>query len=134
MADLGIKRSYLKAVEQFWPGAVTVVVPFSTPGGSYLRLGKPDIAVRIVENKKLAKLLNLTGALLTSSANEPDKDPASNVQEAEIYFGPSVDFYVDGGNLKDREPSTIIRMVDDAIEVIREGAVKIDEKTGRIAK
>jgi len=39
----------------------------------------------------------------------------------------NVDFYVDGGDLSGREPSTVIRVVDDAIEVLREGAVKIDE-------
>ena len=39
---------------------------------------------------------------------------------------------LDGGDLSSREPSTIIRIVDDAIEVIREGAVKIDENGRRI--
>lgn len=134
LVDLGIKRAYLKAVEQFWPGAVSVVVPFSDTEGSYLRLGKPDIAVRLPKNKDLQMLLSKTGALLTTSANATGEEPAKSVQEAEVYFGADVDFYVDGGKLKDQKPSTIIKMIDDAIEVVREGAVNIDEKTGKIVK
>jgi tRNA A37 threonylcarbamoyladenosine synthetase subunit TsaC/SUA5/YrdC len=47
------------------------------------------------------------------------------LEQAKDYFGTDVDFYVDGGDLSDRQPSTIIKIVDDAIKIIREGAVKI---------
>jgi L-threonylcarbamoyladenylate synthase len=130
--ELGIKRAYLKAVEQFWPGGISVIVPFSAAQGNYLRRGKPDIAVRIPADLKIQSLLEKTGALLTSSANKSGQPSSNTIAEAKKYFGAKVDFYVDGGDLTSREPSTIIRMIDDAIEVIREGAVKIDEETGRI--
>lgn len=134
LTELGIKRAYMKAVEQFWPGPVSIVIPFSTPEGGYLRQGKFDIAVRIPDDKALRGLLAKTGPLLTSSANLQDKTPAATIAEAKKYFKDDVDFYVDGGDLSDRLPSTIIRMIDDAIEVLREGAVKIDEETGRISR
>jgi tRNA A37 threonylcarbamoyladenosine synthetase subunit TsaC/SUA5/YrdC len=54
--------------------------------------------------------------------------------EAQQYFNGQVDFYVDGGDLSKRAPSTIIRIVDDAIEVIRSGAVTINPVTGEIKK
>jgi L-threonylcarbamoyladenylate synthase len=120
------------AVEQFWPGGISVIVPFSAAQGNYLRRGKPDIAVRIPADLKIQSLLEKTGALLTSSANKSGQPSSNTIAEAKKYFGAKVDFYVDGGDLSGREPSTIIRMIDDAIEVIREGAVKIDEETGRI--
>jgi len=41
---------------------------------------------------------------------------------------------VDGGDFSNRPPSTVIRIVDDAVEVLRSGAVTIDETTGRIIK
>jgi tRNA A37 threonylcarbamoyladenosine synthetase subunit TsaC/SUA5/YrdC len=53
------------------------------------------------------------------------------VREAEAYFGKAVDFYVDGGDLSGHLPSTILKIVDDAVEVVREGAVKIDD-SGRM--
>lgn len=124
---LGIKHRYLKAVEQFWPGAVSVVIPVSNPALAYLHQGKMSLAVRIPDNANLRQLLQSTGPLLTSSANPPGGRPAADIQQARDYFGDQVDFYADGGDLSDRQPSTVVRIVDDAIEVLRQGAVHIDD-------
>lgn len=127
LVELGLKRRYLKAVEDYWPGAVSVVIPDSNPATSYLRQGVSGLAVRIVADKKLIKLLEKTGALLTSSANDPGEKPADTIEEAMKYFGDKIDFYVDGGNRSKQKPSTLIRIVDDAIEVLRPGAVEIKD-------
>lgn len=125
--DLGISARYLKAVEQFWPNPISVVVA-SAPGLAYLDKSLMSLAVRIPKDKELVDLLQKTRALLTTSANQPGEPPANTIQEAQKYFGNSVDFYVDGGDLSGHQPSTVIRVIDDAIEIIREGAVKINEK------
>ncbi len=125
LAGLGLKKRYLTAVQQYWPGAVSVVIPSGDPKTEYLRQGADGLAVRVVADEKLAKLLRETGPLMTSSANQPGKKPADTIEEAMAYFGKQVDFYVDAGNLSKRKPSTLIRIVDDAVEVLREGAVKI---------
>jgi L-threonylcarbamoyladenylate synthase len=131
LETLGLKRRYLKAVEQFWPGAVSVVIPAADPALSYLHQGQQTLAVRIPDRAELCQLLAQTGPLLTSSANQPGKPPATTIQQARAYFDDQgnqagqVDFYVDGGDLSDHQPSTIIRLVDDAIEILRPGAVKI---------
>lgn len=130
LAELGIKRRYLTAVEQFWPGAVSVETPHHI---TYLHQGTGRQAIRIPDNKALLKLLEQTGPLQTSSANQPGEPPANTIAEADKYFGNDVDFYVDGGDLSANLPSTIIRVIDDAIEVVRKGAVTIDE-TGRITR
>jgi len=124
LADLGIPMRYLKPVAQYWPGPISVVVP-SVPALSYLDMGIGTLAVRIPSNAALAHLLQATGPLITSSANPPGLAPAQNIQQAIEYFGDRVDFYVDGGTLSG-PPSTVIRIVDDAVEVLREGAVRID--------
>ncbi len=123
LVDLGIKERYLKAVQQFWPGAVSVEIPHSL---SYLHQGTFRQAFRIPKDEGVQQLLQQTGPLLTSSANHPGKPEAKSIADAKRYFSDKLDFYVDGGDLSDRAPSTIIRIVDDAIEIIREGAVKIE--------
>lgn len=127
LVEIGIKRRYLTAVEQFWPGAISVIVPCADQALTYLHRGKMSLAVRIPDQKEFRSLLEKTGALLTSSANHPGQPPAVTVSRAREYFGDEVDFYIDGGDLSGREPSTIVRIVDDAIEILREGAVKINE-------
>lgn len=126
LVELGLKARYLKAVEQYWPGAVSVIVPCG-PELEYLHEGKFSLAVRIPDEPLLRELLGSTGPLLTSSANLPGEPTAVNLREAQTYFDDDVDFYVDAGDMSDRKPSTIIRVVDDAIEVLREGSVHIPE-------
>lgn len=131
LVELGLKARYLKAVESYWPNSITIIIPtgFDLP---HLHQGKGALAVRIPKSSDFTKLLEKTGPLLTSSANHPGEKPANTIQEAKQYFGDQVDFYVDGGDLSDRQASTIIRVVDDAVEVLRKGAVTIDETTGEI--
>lgn len=131
LIELGLKERYLKPVAHFWPGAVSVVVPTGFHL-DYLHQGKQSLAVRVTADETLQRLLKQTGPLVTSSANLPGEPPANTIKEAKSYFGEAVDFYVEGGDLSQREASTIIRMVDDAVEVLREGAVTISESTGRI--
>lgn len=132
LIDLGIKARYLKAVEQFWPGSVSVIIP--SRDLEYIHVGLQGIAVRIPEHRQLNELLQKTGPLLTSSANQPGEPPANTIAEAQKYFEDNVDFYTDGGDLFGHKPSTVIRIIDDAVEVVRQGAVTIDEATGRIVK
>ncbi len=125
LQSLGIKRRYLKAVEQFWPGPISVVIPVSDPGLEYLHCSKQSLAVRLPEPPSLKAILKQTGPLLTSSANLPGQPPAQNLAEAKAYFDNNIDFYEDGGDLSGRQPSTVIQIVDDAIEVLRQGAGKV---------
>ena len=126
LVELGIPRRYLVAVEQYWPGAISIVIPMGLKL-NYLHQGKGSLAIRIPGDGTFQELLDLTGPLMTSSANMPGKKPATTIEEARQYFGDAVDLYIDGGDLSGREPSTIIKIIDDAVEVIRQGAVKIKE-------
>jgi L-threonylcarbamoyladenylate synthase len=125
LEGLGLKRRYLTAVEQFWPDAVSVIIPAADPALAYLHRGKMSLAVRIPKDQELQKLLAQTGPLVTSSANDPGEPTAATIDAAKKYFGDRIDFYIDGGDLSNRQPSTVIRIVDDAIEVLRAGAVKV---------
>lgn len=124
LVNLGIKRRYLKAVEHLWPNPLSIIIPTGDKL-DYLHLGKKTLAVRIPKNKKLLSFLKKTGPLITTSANSPGQKPAENIEQAKKYFGDKVDFYVDGGEIKNNVPSTIIRVIDDEIDVVRQGAYKV---------
>lgn len=126
LVDLGIPRRYLTAVEHYWPNPISVVLP-STPPLDYLDQGVKTLAVRIPADDEFRKLLELTGPLMSSSANLPGEPESTIIQQAEQYFGDKVDLYVDGGT-RAGNPSTVIRVIDDAVEVLRQGAVRINEK------
>lgn len=126
LVELGLKRRYIKPIEHLWPNPISVIIP-SEIQHRYLDLGAGTLAVRVISDKKLAEVLKRTGPLLTSSANLPGQKPATNIDEARKYFGDKVDEYFDGGDLSNRKPSTIVRVVDDAVEVLRQGSVEVAE-------
>lgn len=124
LVRLGFKRRYVKAVEQFWPGPVSVIVP-APPELAYLHLGRGSLPVRLPAGNELGKLLQAVGPLMTTSANRPGEPMANTIEEAREIYGDKVAIYVDGGDLSGRLPSTIIRVIDDAIEVLRQAASPI---------
>ncbi len=132
LVELGVKRRYLKAVEHLWPNSLSIIIP-TVDELEYLHLGLDSLALRVTDDPIFQAILQRSGPLVTSSANQPGEPPAVSVEQAYDYFGDSVDFYVDGGDRSDRTPSTIIRIVDDAIEILRPGAVEISE-TGRLSR
>ena len=120
LVSIGLKKRYLKAVEEYWPGPVSVVIPCSNVVNN-LDLGTHYMGVRIPDHQELLKLLDETGPLVTSSANMTGETPVNNIELAESAFGDKLDFYVDGGDYSNKEPSALIQIVDDAVEVIRPG-------------
>lgn len=124
--ELSVSSASLDKVTQWWPGPLSIVLAVGDEF-AYLHQGVGDIAMRVASSKDLRRVLEKTGPLLTSSANQPGEPGAVMIQQAWDYFHDSVDFYVDGGDLDGRAPSTIIRIKDDGeIEIIRDGAVKLD--------
>lgn len=105
-----INKEEAKILEKFWPGKVSII------------LG--DIAFRLPKKKSLLVILNKIGPLVAPSANREGEKPAESIKEAKAYFGNQVDFYLSGGILKS-EPSTLIRIKDGKIEVLRQGQIVI---------
>ena len=111
-------------MKKFWPGKVSIIFDIKS---ELLYLDKGlGLAVRFPNDENILKFLRQTGPLATSSANVQGQPPAKNINEAKNYFNKEVDFYEDGGELNS-EPSTLVRIVGDKIEIIRQGAVKIKE-------
>ncbi|HSE29376.1 MAG TPA: L-threonylcarbamoyladenylate synthase [Candidatus Saccharimonadales bacterium] len=122
LRDLGLLESDLIKAAKFWPNPISIVLK---PGANlaYLSQGLPDLPFRVVANTKTSEFLQKTGALATTSANAPGEPAAENLQQAVDYFGDAVDFYVDGGEISNALPSTIIGFDGENVKIYREGAV-----------
>lgn len=125
LIKLGVPATHIEKVKKWWPNPLSV----ETPLGDNLRYLHQDTGrqgFRVVKDESVRSILEKTGPLVTSSANHPGKPGSVTVSEAIDYFDDRVDFYLDGGDLSGRAPSTLIKITDDnKIEVIREGAFKI---------
>ena len=124
---LGLDEEQLRAVAAYWPAPLSIVIE-ADGVPKYLHQGIGSLAARVPANEPLRALLAQTGPLITSSANHPGMPPATNLAEAQNYFGDRVDFYVDGGDLSEAAPSTVVRINGGKIEILRQGAAKIEEQ------
>lgn len=124
LIDLGVSEQILDSVSHFWPGAVSIVIDVDK-NLDYLSQDVGSVAFRVVADTKTKQLLELTGPLVTSSANQPGQPTSKNISEAISYFDNTVDFYFDVGTIASHNPSTIIKIDNDQITILRDGAVKI---------
>lgn len=106
-------------LSSYWPGAYSIVLPTIDEEFEFLSRGTDTIAFRVPDNEELRELLRETGPLVAPSANTEGNPPSTSIEMAQKYFFEEVDFYLDGGEV-DGEASTLIRMNEDGVEVLRD--------------
>jgi len=128
LVALGLDSALLDRAAHLWPNPISVIIPAS-PELAYLHLGMESLAVRVPLDDDVHELLTRTGPLITSSANLAGQPPANTLAEAQNYFGDTVDFYVDGGDLSGGLPSTLTKLLPDGtLEVLRQGNITVQNK------
>lgn len=122
---LSIDDDQVAKAQKYWPGGLSFVC--EAPGApKWLHKGLKSLAVRMPDYPQLLDLIDRVGPIISTSANPTGQKPAVNMQEAQDYFGNSLDFYMDAGNISGA-PSTIARLKNGKLEVIRVGSLKIKE-------
>lgn len=109
-----------------WPAKLSVILPVKDDNFYYLHRSTQALAFRIPDKKDLVDLIEMTGPLISTSANPEGQRPAETIKEAKEYFGEKMDRYVDGGRLKSK-PSTLAKIEEGKVKVLREGVVKIKD-------
>jgi L-threonylcarbamoyladenylate synthase len=90
--------------------------------------GLPTVGVRVPNCDVALRLIELSGGLLVgTSANLSGMKACTSALDAAHQIGEKVDLILDGGETTLKMESTIVRMVDDKIELLRRGAVSETE-------
>lgn len=116
-------------LRQFWPGALTVVLPINPELDFSVGNTPGTIALRAPQHSELLELLRIHGPLAVTSANLTGQPPCQSVSEAINCFGDGVSVYLNAGSDSGtgHEPSTIVdatKLVDGgAVSIIRQGAI-----------
>ena len=111
-------------LDEFWPGALTVILPANRNLPEFLRGPGNTIAVRHSPSKFVDELLGiLKKPLIGTSANLSGQPSCQTADEAHRQLGPSVDFWLDGGMTKGGMPSTMLDATEPNFRIIREGAI-----------
>jgi len=113
-------------VEAFWPGGLTVVCHQQPSLAWDLGDTRGTVAVRMPLHPVAIELLTAIGPMAVSSANVSGQPPATSVAEAQDQLGDAVAVYLDGGP-SEALPSTIVDLTGDRPQVLREGAISLDQ-------
>lgn len=112
-------------VREFWPGPLTVAVPAREDLPSEARAEDDTVGIRVPNHSVTLAILERGGggALAVTSANKSGEPPACTAAEIEAQLGGAVDLILDGGIAPCGLPSTVVRVRDATITIIREGAI-----------
>jgi L-threonylcarbamoyladenylate synthase len=119
-----------KISKKFMPGMITMILKQKPNQISkikpslLLNKGKKNLGLRIPDHAFCLKLLSEFGGIIAaSSANESFKDPAIDFASAKKYFAGKVDLIIDGGICSHKIASTILKIENDKIKIVREGLI-----------
>jgi L-threonylcarbamoyladenylate synthase len=111
---------------QWWPGPLTLVFGFSPQRNRPAWLvDREEVAVRIPHNDFLLALMEQTGVLVVTSANQHGSATPPTGQEALSTLAPHASLLIDGG-LLEGAPSTLVNVRSPMASVEREGAISSD--------
>jgi L-threonylcarbamoyladenylate synthase len=113
-------------IDEFWPGALTIVCRSSPTLVWDLGETKGTVAVRMPLHQVALDLLKRTGPLAVSSANASGRPAATTVDEAMDQLGDAVAVYLDGGPCADDVPSTIVDLTGSVPRLLRQGVITVE--------
>ena len=104
-----------RLMDFFWPGALAIVFTAKNSDGICIRL--PDNAIA----RDLIRMAQVP--VVTTSANISGQPPATDAQQVLMDMKGRIHVILDGGSTRLRSPSTIIRVNNGAVEVLRHGVI-----------
>jgi len=118
-----------KLAGRYWPGALTIVAPLRKGTGlsALLDQGSGFLGVRVPGSEVCVELAAKVGGAITgTSANLSGQPSCRTAAQVLAALDGRIQLIVDGGKLSSKE-STVVKVVDDGVEVLREGSVRIQE-------
>ena len=115
-----------KIIEEFWPGALTVILKITDEKlKKSLSIGE-KIAIRIPNSGCILELLKRVDLLVGTSANISGEKSFSDPQKCSTELD-SFEIFIDGGMIDSKGESTIVEVVNGEIKILREGVISKEE-------
>ena len=108
-------------INKYWPGKLTILFKKNNEINNLVTSGSELVGIRFPDNKALIELMNkLNKPLISTSCNISSKDVITSIDMLEEDISKYVSYVYDGGVLGDTS-STIVKVIDNKIEILREG-------------
>ena len=115
-------------INKYFPGNLTIIFNKKDNVSDILTANNKTVGVRIPNHEIALKILSsYSYPLAVTSANISGNTTNTEIKDFIDDFKDKVDIIIDGGKLN-TIPSTIVRVEEDKIKVLREGNLKTDSK------
>ncbi|MBP3707050.1 MAG: threonylcarbamoyl-AMP synthase [Clostridia bacterium] len=112
-------------IDTYMPGPITLILEKKEDFGKSFTLSNNTIGIRIPDNEIAQAILKrLDYPIIAPSANISGKESGVDANEIKEDFYNTVDIIIDGGRIENAEASTIIKVENEQIVVLRQGKVK----------
>lgn len=128
-----LSPSARRLAHRCWPGPITLVLRGDHADGRAVQfpplvrqavLPAGTIGLRVPDHRYILHALRLLpGPLVLSSANRSGKTDAVSAEEVVDALGSDVDLVLSDGRAKYARPSTVVRVVDNRLAVLRQGVM-----------
>lgn len=116
-----------KIMKKYFPGPMTIVLDKKDIVPDEVTAKGSTVGIRMPDSEDILKIIKEAGVpIATPSANISGRPSGTNIEMIKNDFGDKVDIYVDGGESKIGIPSTIVKVEDNEIKVLRQGSIDID--------
>ena len=116
-------------IESFWPGALTIIFNKTNLVPDLLTSGLDTVGIRMPDNTVCLDLINKFGKPIATSSANISNEPATNFVDENLIkkFNNNVDFILDSGKIDGNVPSTIVRVVGNKVNILREGPISLND-------
>lgn len=110
-------------MNKFWPGLVTIILKKNDKISNLITANNETVGIRIPDNKDLLEIIRrLKRPVISTSSNITGTEVITSTKMLEAELVNNIQYVEDGGEL-DNVSSTIIRIDDDKLNVLREGKI-----------
>ena len=123
-----VPLSALRLADEFFPGALTIILPKSDIVPDIITGGGRTVAFRIPDHRvPLALIKGLGKPIVGTSANLSGQPSALTAAEVQAQIGDKIDMVIDGGRCPGGIESTVIDLSGKKPVVRRQGAISIEK-------
>ena len=122
-----VSEEYYRLAKAFMPGPITVIMPKRECVPLGVTGGLDSVGIRCPENKVARALIKAAGVPVAApSANISGKPSPTKAEHVACDLDGKVDMIIDGGECTFGLESTIVKIEDGGITLLRPGAITID--------
>jgi L-threonylcarbamoyladenylate synthase len=115
-------------MENFWPGALTVLLPKKTCIPDLTTSGLNEVGIRIPNHPITLELLkSLPFPLAAPSANPFGYISPTRAQHVSDQLGDKISYILNGGTCSVGIESTVLRVLNNEIEILRLGGISVED-------